>query len=934
MKSTRIIQILVFSIAILISEPLFAQGIYGKVTPQTSDFVKYGETPVSLYTGRMNLEVPIYEIKDRDFDIPISLVYTSDGFKLNKRSGFAGMDWIINGGGVITREVYGSPDDGYPDQLAGSEVGYWVVTQDPNRRYSKTDLCNFNTSIVTCYQDFCSLPFYESRFVDYRQDLFMFNFYGHNGKFVIDNDHNIKVNKNGYKVDFSRFKTQPMTNRIPDTSAIVITTPDGYIYTFGGDLSALEYTITFAPGFLLESGKTRPTILAWHLSKITAPNGRTVNFNYVVEDLTNYGASINYPIYQSTRETYSNSNIYKAVKNVVLESITVDTTRIEFVKSIGSSADSLFYSGYSDFNNRNYQLDSIRIKYNNQTKFRYGLSYESRSKRRFLTSISQPDGSYYNFIYNHPLSYPYYPSPDNAYVDSYGYWGSNDTTHSCGLLNRVNYPTGGYSTFTYEANKYGKSLDTYIYSLDQYDLRTSLINTNGTTGGARIKQIENYSSSSKLETKKKYYYIKGNFPLNYDSCSGILYQSTPYYYTSYGSKVYLANNAWNSNYNIEQPHIGYSSIFEVINDSTKIKYEFSDYISNSDSQSKYYVSNDTIVVLKDLLIASINWLTSYASKRGLLLSKKYFTDNNVNVKNEFYGYKYVNTHKFKEIEREYVEPYFSDDVVVSFFPVTNGAACTQIVLEDYPLTYKKEWLNGVLTEEYYNYNDLDLISSKKWAMGSSDTIRTEYKYPSDFTSEEDVYMNLANRNLLNLNVEQKEFRNNDLAKTIRNKYSISLINNAPIIDTVKIGLGANSPEARTIYVSYDSYGNPTEVVDKNGDRMVYIWGYSGKYIIAEIKNSTLSEIEEYSSEYGLNLNYLTTNAEPSSSDLILLSYALSSLSNALVTTYKYKPLVGMTSMTDPRGLTTTYEYDTQNRLVCIKDPNGKILKKYEYHYAQ
>ena len=56
------------------------------------------------------------------------------------------------------------------------------------------------------------------------------------------------------------------------------------------------------------------------------------------------------------------------------------------------------------------------------------------------------------------------------------------------------------------------------------------------------------------------------------------------------------------------------------------------------------------------------------------------------------------------------------------------------------------------------------------------------------------------------------------------------------------------------------------------------------------------------------------------------------LENAMVTTYTYDPLIGVTSMTDPKGYTIYYEYDEFNRLKQVKDAEGKILSKNEYHY--
>ena len=53
---------------------------------------------------------------------------------------------------------------------------------------------------------------------------------------------------------------------------------------------------------------------------------------------------------------------------------------------------------------------------------------------------------------------------------------------------------------------------------------------------------------------------------------------------------------------------------------------------------------------------------------------------------------------------------------------------------------------------------------------------------------------------------------------------------------------------------------------------------------------------------------------------------------ALMTTYTYTPLVGMTSQCDATNRMIYYEYDSFNRLKLIKDENGRILKKVEYRY--
>ena len=55
-------------------------------------------------------------------------------------------------------------------------------------------------------------------------------------------------------------------------------------------------------------------------------------------------------------------------------------------------------------------------------------------------------------------------------------------------------------------------------------------------------------------------------------------------------------------------------------------------------------------------------------------------------------------------------------------------------------------------------------------------------------------------------------------------------------------------------------------------------------------------------------------------------------SNVLVTTLTYNPLVGITSVTGPRGKTVYYKYDEFNRLEFVKDHEENILSKNQYNY--
>ncbi len=54
---------------------------------------------------------------------------------------------------------------------------------------------------------------------------------------------------------------------------------------------------------------------------------------------------------------------------------------------------------------------------------------------------------------------------------------------------------------------------------------------------------------------------------------------------------------------------------------------------------------------------------------------------------------------------------------------------------------------------------------------------------------------------------------------------------------------------------------------------------------------------------------------------------------ALMTTYTYESMVGLTSQCDANNKTTYYEYDRFNRLALIRDENRNILKKICYNFS-
>ena len=105
--------------------PCYAQAWDGReiipVAPDAWNFLKYGgNTAPDLYTGTLHFSIPLYSYTDPDFEIPLSLDYTTSGFMPNATTGTTGMGWTLNAGGYISREVRQVPD-GSDSNLSGSQ---------------------------------------------------------------------------------------------------------------------------------------------------------------------------------------------------------------------------------------------------------------------------------------------------------------------------------------------------------------------------------------------------------------------------------------------------------------------------------------------------------------------------------------------------------------------------------------------------------------------------------------------------------------------------------------------------------------------------------------------------------------------------------------------------------------------------------------------
>jgi YD repeat-containing protein len=242
-----------------------------------------------------------------------------------------------------------------------------------------------------------------------------------------------------------------------------------------------------------------------------------------------------------------------------------------------------------------------------------------------------------------------------------------------------------------------------------------------------------------------------------------------------------------------------------------------------------------------------------------------------------------------------------------------------------------------ITTTEYHYDNPDHLQPTRVVtsgVGDDKTLMTKTDYPNDL--QNDPYMgNLIAQHRIAEPVQVRTYQNKgdgeELLSTQKTEYGqFGSLYLPEIVQTAK---GAEPLENRLVYSSYDSYGNLREVYRPNGSRTVYVMGYDFTLPVAKLENISLGEIAQG------DLNAIYSASGTSGNETLLLQKLdalrahISALNKAaLVTTLTYIPLVGVHTMTDPKGFQKTYEYDGFGRLQYVKDRDGNVLGKNEYHY--
>lgn len=466
-------------------------------SPQVMELMRYdNHTTVSHNTGCINPAISLVDFQDKDFDFPISISYNSSGFRPRNQDNYVGRDWMLNVGGVVYRKVNGIPDDfkgyrnegetfgytGFLDMLGKKIYNMDTMKQEVEQNpYKYAHLEYINSGMLTIPSR------YNRNWVETSPDIFYFSFGKHSGKFMINYDGSVSVvgyNGGKYQVDLTEMK--PFTDTTPQETYIKIKTDDGYVYTFGGGgFSSLEYNaISWKENYhFTTTMNSIHEITAFHLTQITAPNGRTLRIFYRDIDnkyhekpvhlisLENFGdyddnMLIQYQLSGKSQKItsysvqtsdggktepmykYSNADrVYALNKVALIDRIETDECIINFFYSKRDKhpmpvldPEKTFYTDCGA------KLDAVRLTYKSrpsiadQTNFTYEYAL---GNRMFLKCVdTYRDGKYYMEYNTSNISNA--PTPMTIDIDHWGFWrGEGDSNAIC--IPGMDYPFSEHS---------------------------------------------------------------------------------------------------------------------------------------------------------------------------------------------------------------------------------------------------------------------------------------------------------------------------------------------------------------------------------------------------------------------------------------------------------------------------------------------------------
>ncbi len=894
-------------------------------SPEAQAFMRYGEYPVDYSTGVPKIDIPVYEIKSGKLSLPISISYHASGIRVDDVASVVGLGWRLNAGGGLTRTVKGRPDEESQGILAqGSyltETGINNATSNVTNFYKLRNVARGAVDAESDNYYYSAGTSLSGQFVyDHLNNLTPLSYT--DDKIIRHNNPSNMVSGYWYEVvsaDGTRYIFDSRESTTFDTEAYPSTYWLSKIISADG---TDEITFEYETSIYAYNDRLPGQSWTFDISPVAGTSGLFFSVN----------SSINYPVYLKKIKfkngymsfDYAGDRLDLRRNRLTAISIYSNATTLPLKKY--QFVQSYFFSGFAE------------------TKYNYRLKLDALNIYDANSALT----SYNTFSYNEDNILPPYFDPSNVYqnpayaVDFWGYYNGqiqnphlipnvpapnisanrtpNETFAKACMLNKITYPTGGYTSFEYQSNITGEQSG-----------------VPKTSGGLRIHRIISKADDVATPNIKRYEYANDLLMIDMDAYGRYSYPQQIIRVNN-STCSYLQSNSmtyFNNPIVPFQSHNGSPVLYQIVS-------EYSDGGTESLKTTYTYEGQPDIVYSVNSPRYQNQYNTDRSWRRGQLSGMTHFKLVNGNYQpvkwtsNDYADYRAKTIITGTLVQEVIVTPASSTCFGDGFTP-GNGLSSRFYYFDQKIEVGVRKLIREYTTEKDDNGNEI--VTTKNITYGSSnhlfpttmyyfdskgDERKTQLKYPHDFAGSS-VYDSMIRKNIIAPVIEQQKYKNTTFLESVKTNYNFYGALIQP--QTVESKILNKATETRLRFDSYDNTGNVTSFSNENDIKKVFVFGYNNTYPVAEVIGETYAHVS------GVLNNSILQNP---SSDQVLrdeLQKIRQNFPAALVNTYTYKQMMGITSKTDAANRTTYYEYDAFGRLVLVRDQDGNAVKKVCYNYA-
>jgi len=221
-------------------------------SPTTAAFQKFTDVPVSYYTGLPDISINLFNIKEGEITIPITIQYHGGGIKVDEEASQIGLGWSFSVGASFLQNIAGKDDFGYlgyalqPNSIFPAtpypQSGTFDCNYQPypnslitNPVWAKiTRLIEPFSGVVSPTTASCLLGSYKpdiTTYDDFQPDLFVISTLNDNYKAYYDKKSSTS-SANKYKIVGEKNVSIQDIPQIGNRQPKIVKTPDGLTYKF------------------------------------------------------------------------------------------------------------------------------------------------------------------------------------------------------------------------------------------------------------------------------------------------------------------------------------------------------------------------------------------------------------------------------------------------------------------------------------------------------------------------------------------------------------------------------------------------------------------------------------------------------------------------------------------------------------------------------